>query len=161
MTDVVVAVAVVMGIGLLGTLVPLLPGLPLIWAGAVVFGLSQGWGVVGGVAMVVITLLGLAGLAGKVVVPHRRVAARGVPRSSLIVAGLFGLVGFFVVPVVGLPLGAAAGLTLAERRRSADWSSAWGSARAAIVGFGLGTLLELAAGMAMIAVWLGWVVVRA
>jgi uncharacterized protein YqgC (DUF456 family) len=159
-SDVVAAVAVVMAVGLLGTLVPLVPGLPLIWVGALVFGLSEGWGVVGWVAMGLITLLLIAGLAGKIVVPHRRVMGRGVPRSSMAVGALTGLIGFFVVPVVGLPLGAAAGLTLAERRRSGDWSSAWDSARSAIIGFGLGTLLELAAGMAMIAVWLGWVVVR-
>jgi uncharacterized protein len=156
----VAAVALVMAVGLIGTFLPLVPGLPLIWGAALAYGLLDGFGGVGWVAMAVITLLLVAGTVAKIVLPHRRASAVGVPRSSLVVAAVAAVIGFFAIPVVGLPLGGAAGLVAAEYRRTRDWASAWRSTKSAIVGFGYGALLELGAGMAMIVCWIAWVVIH-
>ena len=161
MSDVAVVVALVMAVGLLGTLIPMLPGLPLVWAGALLFGLVEGMGAAGLLALGAITLLGVVGVVAKLVLPQRRTAVLGVPRASLLVAAAAGLVGFFVVPVVGLPLGAAAGLLVAERRRTGTWDAAWAATRGAVVGYGVGTLVELGAGIAMVAVWAAWALLAA
>lgn len=150
----------VMGIGLLGTLVPLVPGLPLIWAAALIYGLIVGFGTAAWIAMTVITFLMIGGIMAKVVLPQRRASAGGTPRSTLIVGAIVGLIGFFAVPVVGLPLGAVVGVFLAERRRTDDWSRALRSTKAVVVGFGLGALVEMGAGIAMIASWALWVLLK-
>jgi uncharacterized protein YqgC (DUF456 family) len=151
-----VGVGLVMGLGLVGTVLPFFPGLPLIWGAALVFGINVGWDTSGVIAMSVITVLMLAGIAAKVVLPARSAAETGAPRSTLVLGALFGVVGFFVVPVVGLPLGAVVGILVAEFRRTRDWDRAWRSTRSAIVGFGMGALLEIAAGLAMIVAWVFW-----
>lgn len=150
-------VALAMLAGLVGTALPLFPGLPLVWGAALVYGLVQGFGTTGTVAFVLITVIAVLGMAASIVLPHRRVAAGGAPRST-IVAGVAGaIVGFFVIPVLGLPLGAVAAIMLAEYRRTGDQTAAWRSTRTMIAGFGLGIVVELGAGLAIVVVWAIWV----
>ena len=156
---VIALVGLVMLVGLFGTLLPFVPGLPLIWGCALLYGFTEGWDSTSWAAMVVITLLMAAGIFAKVVLPARRLAETGVPRSTLLLGAVAGVVGFFVMPVVGMPLGAVAGVYAAERRRTADAGRAWASTKSAIVGFGIGTLIEMGAGLAMITAWVAWVVI--
>jgi uncharacterized protein len=152
-------VALVMAAGLAGTILPFVPGLPLIWGAALAYGLIESFGTVGVVAMIVITVLLVAGVSAKIVVPQRRASAGGAPRSTLILGALAGIVGFFLIPVVGLPLGAVAGVFVAEYRRTNDWAAARRSTREVVIGFGIGTLIEMGAGLMMIVTWVAWVLV--
>ena len=149
--------AVVMAIGLVGTLVPLLPGLALIWGTALVYGLVDGFGTVGTVAFVMITALFAASLISKVVLPGRRGRSGGVPAAALAIGALGAAIGFFVIPVVGLIVGAVCGVLLAEYARTRDWKVAWRGTRAVAAGVGLAIALEIAAGIFMILVWGTWV----
>lgn len=155
--SVVVLVALVMALGVAGTVVPFVPGLGLVVAAAVGYGLAEGFGDVGVLAMVVIVVLALAGTAAGVVLPSRAAGHTGATRFSLVVGAVGAVIGFFVIPVVGLPLGGAAGIYLAERARSGDGGAAWRSTRATLKGFGLAALAQLAAGVAMVLTWVGWV----
>jgi uncharacterized protein len=157
---VLILLAAVMAVGLFGTVVPLLPGLSLIWTAALAYGLIGDFGSAGWIAMTAITLFLAAGTVAKFVLPQRRVAAGGAPRSTLMVGAAAGLVGFFALPVVGLPVGAVLGVLAAEYRRTKDWSPAWRSTKHVIVGFGLGALVELGAGVAMIGCWVAWVLAQ-
>ena len=152
-----IVIAIVMLVGLFGTLLPLVPGLPLVWGAAVIYGFQQDWDATAWAAIALITLLMLAGIAAKIALPSRKLANTGVPRSTLTVGALAGVVGFFVIPVVGLPLGAVAGVYAAELRRTQDGGTAWASTKSAIAGFGIGALIEIGAGLAMVAVWAAWV----
>ena len=155
--SVVVLVGLVMAVGVAGTVVPLVPGLGLVVAAAVGYGLAEGFGSVGVLAMVVIVVLALAGTAAGVVLPSRAAGHTGAPPASLAVGAVGAVIGFFAVPIVGLPLGGAAGIYLAERVRSGDGATAWRSTRATLKGFGLAALAQLAAGIAMVLTWAGWV----
>lgn len=151
--------AAVMVLGLVGTVVPVWPGLGVVWAAGLVYGVVAGFGAVGAVAFTVMTVLAIAGTVATVVLPHRGGAARGAPTSSLL-AGLVGaVVGVVVLPVLGLPLGALAGVWLAEMARLGDAARAWRATLGVLRGFGLGVLVELGLGTVMIACWVVWVVV--
>jgi uncharacterized protein len=67
---------------------------------------------------------------------------------------VLGLVGFFVIPVVGLFVGFVLGVWLAEWARLRDPRRAWPSTKQALKAAGLSMLIELAAGLAIAAVWL-------
>lgn len=148
-----------MVVGIFGTVVPLLPGLPIVWAAALAYALLSDPGATGWLTFAVITALAIAGLLIGTALPHRRVVAAGVPRSSVIAGVAFGFVGFFAIPVVGLPIGAAAGILLAEKRRLDDWGAAVAATKSLLIGFGLGALLQFGAGVAMMAVWVVWVLI--
>lgn len=150
-------IALVMLAGLVGTALPLVPGLPVVWAAALVYGLMAGFGTTAAVAFTVITLLAIGGIAAGLVLPHKRVAAGGAPRSSVLAGVAGAIVGFFIIPVIGLLIGGVVGIWLAEYARTSDGSIAWKRTKDMVVGFGIGILVELAAGVAMVLVWVGWV----
>jgi hypothetical protein len=153
----VLLVSLVMAVGVVGTVVPLVPGLGLVAAAAVGYGLATGFGADGIVATTVIVALGLAGTAAGVLVPGRAAGRTGATRSSLALGALGAVVGFFVVPVVGLPLGGALGIYVGERLRSGEGAVAWRTTRATLLAFGLASLLQLLAGIAMVLTWVAWV----
>jgi uncharacterized protein YqgC (DUF456 family) len=157
----VAATAVAMAVGLVGVVVPLLPGLSLIWAAALAYGLLTGFGATGWVAFTLITLLGAGAVGLKFILPQRRGRASGAPTSTLLVGAAAGVAGFFLVPVVGLILGAILGVFGAEWLRTGERAAAWRSTAGVVVGIGLATALELGAAVAMIFVWAAWVAVAA
>ena len=149
---------VVMLVGLVGTVVPLVPGLPLVVAAAVGYGVAQGFGTAGTVAIIVIVALGVAATVAGFVLPRRAAGSAGAARSSLLLGLVGAVAGFFVVPVVGLPLGGALGIYLGERTRTGDHDQAWRATVATLKGFGLGVLVQLGAGIAMVLTWVVWVI---
>jgi uncharacterized protein YqgC (DUF456 family) len=152
-------IAVAMAIGVLGTLLPFLPGLPIVWAAALVYGLASGFEPIGWVVFGLITAVGIAGLVLGTVLPHRRAAAKGAPPSTILAGLIVGVIGFFVIPIVGLPVGAGVGVLLAERRRLGSWDQAWAATKNMMVGFGIGALVQFGAGITMIVLWIVWVLV--
>ena len=101
-------------------------------------------------------VLPLAG-AFDVDVDGQRLALAG--RASVWLGITGAVVGFFAVPVVGLPLGGVLGIYVGEHLRTRDPAAAWAATRATITGFGVAVVVQLAAALAMIAVWVVWVIV--
>jgi uncharacterized protein YqgC (DUF456 family) len=141
-------------LGVIGVLLPVLPGLVLAWAGVLV------WAVLGDASggrwavLAVATLIAVIGLVVKYLWPGRHLQRSGVPTMSVAAGGVLGLIGFFVVPVVGLVLGFVLGVWLAERARLGDGGRAWPSTKQALTAVGLAMLIELAAALGIAVVWL-------
>jgi uncharacterized protein len=140
-------------VGLAGVIVPMLPGLVLCWAGVLVWAVfsERGWGK--WVVLATVTAIALAGAVVKYALPGRNLKRSGVPNRSPFVGGVLGLVGFFVVPVVGLVAGFVFGIWLAERVRLPDSRSAWRSTAHALKAAGLSMLIELGAGLSVAVAW--------
>jgi hypothetical protein len=155
-TQLAVVVGIAMAVGLVGTVLPILPGLLLIWAAALAYGLLGEFGGVGIAAMVVITLLAAAGSAAGIVIPKKAAGNAGAARSSMLLGALGGVIGFFAVPIVGFPLGGTIGIFVGEMARTSDRRLAWKATRATITGFGLAALVQCGIGLAMVVVWVVW-----
>jgi uncharacterized protein YqgC (DUF456 family) len=154
----IVLVAVAMAVGVVGTVVPVVPGLILVWVAALVLGLVAGFGSVGALAFAIITALALAGIVIGVLLPQRAAASGGAARSSMLVGALLAVVGFFVVPVIGVVLGGVLGVFLGEFVRTRDFAAAWHATAATVKGFGIAAVIQVLLGLAMVAVWVLWVV---
>jgi len=154
LTDLFVGLAIL--VGLAGIIVPVLPGTVLILAALLIWAVQVGTGV-GWVVFAVGTTFLAIGTLVKYVVPGRRMQAAGVPNSTILVGALVGLVGFFVIPVVGLLVGFVLGVYVSEHRRVGA-ERAWPSTKAAIKAVGLGILIELVAALLATATWLVGVV---
>jgi len=141
-----------MAIGLVGTVVPVLPGLLVV----AVAGVGWAW-LEGGVAAWTVAVAMLAVLAcgtvAKYVLPGRTLKDAGAPWSTLLVGAVAAVVGFFAIPVVGLLVGGVLGVWLAELRRLRSGRGAWRSTWATLKAIGLGVLLELTAGVVAVAIW--------
>jgi hypothetical protein len=147
-------VGLVMVVGLVGVVVPVLPGTALVlaagvgWAVLVVDGGTGRWVVVG-----VMTALFLAGLVLKYVLPGRRLSG-ALPRSTLLATAIGAGVGFVVLPPLGLLLGAVVGTYAAESRRVGAGAPARDSTVRVLKAVGLGVLAELTAAVLMVGTWL-------
>lgn len=152
--EVVIGIAIL--VGLVGILIPVLPGLilvvvaVLIWA--IVEGGTEAWTIAG-----VAFLLGAGGMAVSYLIPGRRLKNSGIPMSTLLLGGGLAIAGFFVIPVVGGPLGFVLGIYLAERQRLGH-DAAWPATMASVRAVGLSIGIELAAGLLIAGVWLAGVI---
>jgi uncharacterized protein YqgC (DUF456 family) len=157
MTGLEVLLALVIAVGLVGVILPVLPGSLLVLGAVLVWaidiGSTTGW-IVFAVATVFIAL----GNVVKYVVPGRRLKDNGIPNSTLFLGGALGVVGFFVIPVVGLLIGFVLGVYLAELRRVGG-RDAGPATWHALKAVGLSMLIEFTACLLAAATWAVGVVV--
>jgi len=139
-------------VGVLGVIIPVVPGLVLCWAGVLLWALLGDAGSGRWVVLALVTLVALVGTVVKYLWPGKRLKSTGVPTTSMLAGGVLGLIGFFVVPVVGLVLGFILGLWLAERVRLGP-GQAWPSTKSALSAVGLAMLVEFAAALGVAVVW--------
>lgn len=134
-------------VGIVGVVVPVLPGLLLCWASVLGWALFTDAGAARWAVLALCTLWAVGGTVLKYAWPGRRLRSAGIPTGTLLAGVGLGLVGMVVVPVVGLLLGFVLGVWLAESTRFGSLGAAWPSTRAALLGAGLSVLVELAAAM--------------
>jgi len=149
-TELLVGLAILVGV--VGIVVPVLPGSLLVLVAVLVWATEDGSGTAWTVFAIATTLL-VVGAIVKYAVPGRRLKATGVPNRSILAGGLLGIVGFFVIPVVGLFVGFVLGVYLAELHRVGG-HRAWPSTKAALRAVGVSVLIELAAALLAGATWL-------
>jgi uncharacterized protein len=148
----VVVVALAIATGIVGVVVPVLPGALLAWAAIAVWALAVGSSTAWAVLAVATVVIGGAQLV-KLLVPGRRLRAAGVPRQSIFAGVVLAAVGFFVIPVVGFFVGFPLGVYLEERHRLGRHASALDSTREALRAMGLSIVIELTATVLAAATW--------
>jgi uncharacterized protein YqgC (DUF456 family) len=148
--------ALVIAVGLVGILVPVLPGSILVVGAILGWAIAVGGAVAWTVCGVAVVLV-LAGAVVKYVVPGRSLQVAGVPATTQLIGALAGVVGFFVIPVVGAFVGFVLGVYLAELARVGA-SRAWPSTVQSLKAVGLSIVIELAAAVAATGVWVGGVI---
>jgi uncharacterized protein len=153
-TEVLVALAI--AVGVVGVVVPVLPGSLLVLAAILVWA----WNIGGATAWAVFAVAALflaVGAVVKYVVPGRRLKEGGIPGSTLLLGSVLGIIGFFVIPVVGLLIGFVLGVYLAELHRVGG-QQAWPATKHALRAVGLSLLIELVANLLAAATWVVGVV---
>lgn len=154
-TEILVALAI--AVGIVGVIVPVLPGTVLVLGAILVWavqvGTSTGW-----IVFAVATVLLAAGTVVKYLVPGRQLKSSGVPNRTLLVGALVAFIGFFVIPVVGLLVGFVLGIYVAERARVGA-ALAWPSTKGALRAVGVSILIELVAAVLAAGAWVVGVVI--
>jgi uncharacterized protein YqgC (DUF456 family) len=149
-----VIAAVLVVVGIVGIVLPVLPGLVLVVAGVAVWAVPRGdavaWTVLGIVVAIVVI-----GSVVKYLVPGRALRDSGVPGRTIAAGAVLGVIGFFVIPVVGLFIGFVLGVYLAELARLGGGGAAWPSTRRALAAVGWSVVIEMATGLLAAAVWVG------
>jgi uncharacterized protein len=155
LTEVVVGAAI--AIGLIGILVPILPGSALILLAILVWAVEIGSGT-GWMVFAVAAVFLVVGTIVKYAVPGRQLKDAGIPASTQWTGVALAVPGFFVIPVVGAFVGFVAGVYLAERRRLGP-GAAGSSTLSALRAVGVSILIELTAAILAAAAWVAGVVV--
>ncbi|MFE1788260.1 DUF456 domain-containing protein [Streptomyces sp. NPDC059525] len=145
-------VGLVLLLGVVGVLVPGVPGTWLVWAGVLSWALHEqtapGWALLAGSTVLLLVVQVVKGR-----LPPRRLRGVGVTRRMVRYAGAGALVGFVVVPLVGAVPGFVGGIYLCERRRLGTHGEAVASVRAVMRAVGTSVLVELMACLTVVAAW--------
>ena len=139
-------------IGLVGTIIQLYPGLPIVvisiglWAGFT--GTAAAWWIFAAVVAVVVAAYVLG-----FILPARLMRDEGTPWSALSIGIILAFIGFFVIPVIGMPIGFVVGVFVSELVRLKDSRRAWRQTVVALKGVLLSVLIELVAGAVSAGLW--------
>ncbi len=151
-----VLAGILIAVGIAGVIVPILPGLLLIWGAALFYGLIVGFGFAGWLAMAVITALALIGTGIGYYLPARKTRAVGFPLwGQLLVVGAT-VVGFFVVPVIGAILGLVLGTLLVALAVERNLGEAWGTGWAMLIEMLKSAAIQLGMALFMAMAWGLW-----
>lgn len=145
-------IAIAMAVGILGTIVPALPGIVLTWIAMFMWAIFDGGGTTRWIIFLLATALFAGALITNVVLPARTGAK--ISKDNVMVSLVMGVIGFFVIPVVGLPIGYALGVFITETGRERNLSLAWQRTWNTLKAFGYATVTQLACAMGIAFLWL-------
>lgn len=141
-------------IGLVGTVVPLIPGTILIFAGALLYGFLEGFESVGWPTLLVLGLLTLLATTADLWATSTGARLGGASGWSIVGGMIGGTVGLLVFTLPGALLGAVLGVLVVEIARARDWRQALKAGSGWAVGWLVATILQVIIGLAMVAIFL-------
>ena len=156
MTIVDVVVAILMLAGLVGAILPFLPGAPLIFAGALLYALATDFTPIGAGRLAILAALGVLAWALEHVAGMVEARRAGGSRAAVVGAPLGLLVGVMVAPIgllLGPLIGAIAGELLAGRAPGPSVRTGVGAA----LGVLTGVVAHFALALVMVALFVWWV----
>ena len=147
---------IIMAVGLFGLIVPIFPGITVIWLAALGYGVVTGFSTLGWVLFAVITVMLIVGVTIDNVLMGAKARKEGAAWSSLALGWLAGILGTIIFPPVGGIIAAPLVVLLLEYVRLRDINKALASLRGLAIGWGASFVARIFIGLAMIGVWLVW-----
>jgi uncharacterized protein YqgC (DUF456 family) len=147
-------------VGLFGLVIPVFPGLIIIWLASLAFALIQAS--LGNMAWIdwtlfaLMTLLMLGGSVVDNIIIAYKMRDKQIPWKSIGLSYLAGILGsIFLTPLVGL-VAAPLGLVGAEYLRFRNWRQAFDSAKTYMLAWGWSFAALFGIGTLMIILWMLW-----
>ena len=143
--------------GLLGLLIPVFPGLTVMWIATLIYAVIQGMlGNMNWVDWVLFSLITLLMIGGNIVdniIIAKHVRDKDVPWSSILWSFAAGIVvSLFFTPIIGI-IASPVALYLAEWRRLKDKQTALANTKAWMTGWGWSVAARIGIGVGMIVFW--------
>jgi len=155
-TSITVITLIAMLFGLFGLIMPVFPGLVIIWLAALGFGIVSGFGATGWGIFAVMTVLMLIGNISDGILMAKKALDYGAAKSSLVLAAIASVViSLMFSPLAGL-ISAPIVLYLSEKNQGHTKEEAITITKGLMVGWGWGFALRFAIGTMMIVLWVVW-----
>jgi len=151
---------VIMGVGLFGLIVPIFPGITVIWLAALGYGVVTRFNTLGWVMFALITILFIAGVTVDNFLMGAKARQEGTAWSSLALGYLAGILGTIFLPPLGGIIAAPLVVLLMEYLRQHDIKKALASLRGLAIGWGASFVVRFFIGLVMIGLWLVWTLAR-
>jgi len=148
---------IILLVGLFGLAVPVFPGMVIMWLAILGYGLATGFGTLGTVLFVVITLLMLAGTVMDNIFMGAGARKGGASWLSIGLALLAGVLGTLFFPPFGGLIAAPLAVLLLEAYRNKSFEKGWRALRGLAAGWGLSFLARFGIGVLMMLLWWLWV----
>ena len=149
----------IMLMGLVLLIIPIFPGITVIWAAALLYGIVTGFDTLGIVMFILITLGMIAGISADNILMGAGARRGGASWLTIGVALVAGIVGTILFPPIGGFIAIPIAIFLLELVRIREWRGAWRATRGLALGWGLSFLVRFGIGLLMISAWLIWALV--
>jgi uncharacterized protein YqgC (DUF456 family) len=154
-------------IGILGVIIPILPGILLIWLTVLAYAILEGFGSIDPITFVFITLIAIVTGTADIWMAFFGSKRGGASVLSMIYGVVGALIGFVVLgaiaPLVGGLfggiLGYSAGVLLGQYQKQRDWGLALKASLGGLAGWGIATFIELGGSLMILALFV-WQVLR-
>ena len=147
-------------VGILGSIIPVLPDVILIWGATLGYGLIVGWGEWGPWLFGGISLMGLIGVAADVWVSSAGARMGGASLWSVIAGIVLGIIGLFVFGPLGLFGGMAIGTFLVELIQRREPVESMRAVLGVGLGYGASFFVKFGLGLGMTLLWVIWLFVE-
>ena len=147
-------------VGLVGLIIPVFPGIVVIWLATLFYGIVVGFNIVGIIIFVVLTLLMITGTLVDNFLMAAGSKTGGASWWTIAGALLAGTIGTIVFPPFGGLIAAPLVILLIEFFRAREIKQAWRATGGLMVGWGMSYFVRLGIGIFMLLLWLLWVFVR-
>lgn len=152
-----VLVQIFMLAGLIGLLIPIFPGITVMWLAALVYGILTGFSTAGIVIFVLISLLALGGTLVDNLLMGAGARKGGASWITIAVALLAGVLGTILFPPFGGLIAIPLAIFTLEYLRARDLREAWFALRGLVAGWGLSFLVRYGIGVLIMVLWWLWV----
>ena len=144
-------------VGLFGLIIPVFPGIVIIWLATLGYGIVAGFNTLGIVLFVLLTLLMLAGVLVDNVLMSVGARKGGASWLSIAAGLVAGALGTLLFPPIGGIIAAPLAVFLLEFQRLRDRDKAFTALRGLATGWGLSFIARFIIGLVMMGVWWLWV----
>jgi uncharacterized protein len=149
------AIGLIIVVSLFGIVIPIIPGLVMEVIAIFLWAFVKGGATAWAVAIAALVLAGI-GTFIKYSIPKRKLNEVGIPNRTLLIATAVAIVGLFVIPVVGAPIGFVLTIYVFERIRVGA-KQAWPATKTSLGAVATSIGIELATGLIIAAIWFGTV----
>ena len=150
-----IAIFVLMIFGLISLVIPIMPGLTIIWLGGLIYMLLSGINITSGVIFGIQTILMIAGNFSDNLFMGAKARQSGASWLAILVAFVAAIVGSFLLPPLGGIIAAIIVLFTIESVRRKDWQMALNSTKEMAKGCGYAFFVRFLIGSIIISLWIG------
>ena len=147
-------IVILMILGIIGIIVPLLPGIILIWLAVLTYVFAYGMETLGWISFILITLIALVTGTSDLWMSLLGAKTGGASGRSLLYGGIGAIVGSFFAPLLGTLIGYAVGILLGEYQKRGDWAAAWKTSAGGLAGWGVATAVQFGGGLLILIIFL-------
>ncbi len=153
MSQVMIEALIIMGVGVLGALLPLIPGPPIVWLGALYYGWRTDWIDVGWPSLTLLAVLAIIGGTADVWMGYIGASKGGASGWATIASMVGGIIGFLVLTLPGAIIGSIGAIIVVEYMRHRDWRKVMRASGGYLIGSLLATVVEIIICILMIGVF--------
>ncbi|MCO5182597.1 MAG: DUF456 domain-containing protein [Anaerolineae bacterium] len=148
-----IAVAFIV-LGLIGTIVPAIPGPFLIWFTMLIYAWLDGFEAITPATMIVLTVIFLVIASADIWMAMLGAKVVGTSRRAMVYGIIGGIIGFFSpLNLIGAILGYALGVLLGQYQIHRDWRVAIKASLGGLAGIGVSAMVQLGGGIMMLIIF--------
>ncbi len=143
----------IMLLGLFGSILPLIPGPPIVWLGALFYGWSTDFQTIGWGTLLLLGVIGVAAATSDIWMGALGNRSSGESLLTTVLSLIGGIIGLFLFALPGMLIGSIIGVLLPNWRRWREQGYIFNVSWRVVKSWVVGTLVQTGLSLAMIAIF--------